>query len=158
MLLFTSEPSRLAAQPALVRVVMNWAVPTFTASGSDDPDSGLTALDCTVKMAWNVAPLMMIGLPPVLVGMVRLVGHQDDLQRARAGDHERRGGVDQRTPDRRGQLVAQHTGGHGADRHSGAVPTIGTGASSWGTIVGGGIVILIMSPVLMMKSAGTRPS
>jgi hypothetical protein len=39
------------------------------------------------------------------------------------------------------------------------VPTSGTGAASGGTTVGGGIVIRIMSPVLIIKSAGIcRPS
>src|SRR6266545_2775735 len=35
------------------------------------------------------------------------------------------------------------------------VPVSGTGAAIWGTTAGGGTVIWIMSPVLMMKSAGT---
>lgn len=56
-------------------VVMNMAVPglTRTGSGTGPPGVGCIAGALTLKMAWNVAPLMMMGLP-FIVSLVRLAG------------------------------------------------------------------------------------
>src|SRR5258708_16228317 len=59
----------------VVFVVMNWAVPGFTISGSGCGPAGvgIMAGDCTLKMAWNVWPFSNIGLPLGVVA-VRFAG------------------------------------------------------------------------------------
>src|SRR3954462_13872700 len=135
---------------------MNWAVPGFTMSGSGTgpPGVGCMAGDWTLKVAVNTCPLVRIFFP-FDVWMVRFDGDRVRVSVPVPGvtnggavyGSGPRSAVGSSSPWRHANWLLTCT--------SVLVPVSGTGAWMAGTSTGGGILIWIMSPVLMMKSLGT---